>query len=226
MPNVRPGVAATERVALEQDHAPGAPAAQLVGDGRPEEPAADHHDVCALAHGRRVSGTRSRGAAVRNGPLIRSAATCPVAEEAMVPSPRDDSLFVPSRTTEHARTFVSWPCRAELWGGYAERGRGGVRGRRRGHRGLRAGDGHRAARRRAAPAGRDDVPGRRRRAPDRRFLGARQRADLRRRRARRRGRRAVRVQRLGRQVRALRGRRAAAGAARRSCSGCASTRRR
>jgi agmatine deiminase len=36
----------------------------------------------------------------------------------MVPSPRDDSLFVPSRTTEHARTFVSWPCRAELWGGF------------------------------------------------------------------------------------------------------------
>jgi agmatine deiminase len=35
----------------------------------------------------------------------------------MVPSPRDDSLFVPSRTTEHARTFVSWPCRQELWAG-------------------------------------------------------------------------------------------------------------
>jgi agmatine deiminase len=34
----------------------------------------------------------------------------------MVPSPRDDSLFVPSRTTEHARTFVSWPCRQDLWG--------------------------------------------------------------------------------------------------------------
>jgi agmatine deiminase len=33
----------------------------------------------------------------------------------MVPSPRDDSLFVPSRTAEHARTFVSWPCRPELW---------------------------------------------------------------------------------------------------------------
>jgi agmatine deiminase len=33
----------------------------------------------------------------------------------MVPSPRDDSLFVPSRTSEHARTFVSWPCRPELW---------------------------------------------------------------------------------------------------------------
>jgi agmatine deiminase len=32
-----------------------------------------------------------------------------------VPSPRDDSLFVPSRTAEHARTFVSWPCRGELW---------------------------------------------------------------------------------------------------------------
>jgi agmatine deiminase len=32
-----------------------------------------------------------------------------------VPSPRDDSLFVPSRTAEHARTFVSWPCRPELW---------------------------------------------------------------------------------------------------------------
>jgi agmatine deiminase len=35
----------------------------------------------------------------------------------MVPSPRDDSLFVPSRTTEHARTFVSWPCREDLWDG-------------------------------------------------------------------------------------------------------------
>jgi agmatine deiminase len=35
-----------------------------------------------------------------------------------VPSPRDDALFVPSRTTEHARTFVSWPCRQELWGGH------------------------------------------------------------------------------------------------------------
>ena len=34
-----------------------------------------------------------------------------------MPSPRDDALFVPSRTAEHARTFVSWPCRAELWGG-------------------------------------------------------------------------------------------------------------
>ena len=32
-----------------------------------------------------------------------------------MPSPRDDSLFVPSRTAEHARTFVSWPCRPELW---------------------------------------------------------------------------------------------------------------
>jgi agmatine deiminase len=32
-----------------------------------------------------------------------------------VPSPRDDSLYVPSRTAEHARTFVSWPCRPELW---------------------------------------------------------------------------------------------------------------
>jgi agmatine deiminase len=36
----------------------------------------------------------------------------------MVPSPRDDSLFVPSRTAEHARTFVSWPCRHDLWGGF------------------------------------------------------------------------------------------------------------
>jgi agmatine deiminase len=35
----------------------------------------------------------------------------------MVPSPRDDALFVPSRTVEHARTFISWPCREELWGG-------------------------------------------------------------------------------------------------------------
>ena len=35
-----------------------------------------------------------------------------------MPSPRDDSLFVPSRTAEHARTFVSWPCRAELWDGH------------------------------------------------------------------------------------------------------------
>ena len=35
-----------------------------------------------------------------------------------MPSPRDDALFVPSRTTEHARTFVSWPCREELWGGF------------------------------------------------------------------------------------------------------------
>jgi agmatine deiminase len=35
----------------------------------------------------------------------------------MVPSPRDDALFVPSRTAEHARTFVSWPCREDLWGG-------------------------------------------------------------------------------------------------------------
>jgi agmatine deiminase len=34
----------------------------------------------------------------------------------MVPSPRDDALSVPSRTVEHARTFVSWPCRADLWG--------------------------------------------------------------------------------------------------------------
>ena len=33
-----------------------------------------------------------------------------------MPSPRDDSLFVPSRTAEHARTFVSWPCREGLWG--------------------------------------------------------------------------------------------------------------
>jgi agmatine deiminase len=33
----------------------------------------------------------------------------------MVPSPRDDSLFVPARTAEHARTFVSWPCREDLW---------------------------------------------------------------------------------------------------------------
>jgi agmatine deiminase len=36
----------------------------------------------------------------------------------MVPSPRDDSLFVPSRTTEHARTFVSWPCRKDFWGDF------------------------------------------------------------------------------------------------------------
>jgi agmatine deiminase len=36
----------------------------------------------------------------------------------MVPSPRDDSLYVPSRTAEHARTFVSWPCRPELWDGH------------------------------------------------------------------------------------------------------------
>jgi agmatine deiminase len=36
----------------------------------------------------------------------------------VAPSPRDDGLSVPSRTTEHARTFVSWPCRAELWGGH------------------------------------------------------------------------------------------------------------
>jgi agmatine deiminase len=35
----------------------------------------------------------------------------------MVPSPRDDALSVPSRTVEHARTFISWPCREELWGG-------------------------------------------------------------------------------------------------------------
>ena len=34
-----------------------------------------------------------------------------------MPSPRDDALFVPSRTVEHARTFISWPCREELWGG-------------------------------------------------------------------------------------------------------------
>ncbi|HET6175149.1 MAG TPA: agmatine deiminase family protein [Gaiellales bacterium] len=34
----------------------------------------------------------------------------------MAPNPRDDSLFVPSRTAEHARTFVSWPCREDLWG--------------------------------------------------------------------------------------------------------------
>ena len=94
------------------------PAAELVGDGRPEEPASDHHDVCALTHRPRVSGTRAGDAAVRSGPLIRSRTTCPVAEEAMVPSPRDDSLFVPSRTTEHARTFVSWPCRQELWGDF------------------------------------------------------------------------------------------------------------
>jgi agmatine deiminase len=33
----------------------------------------------------------------------------------MVPTPRDDSLSVPARTAEHARTFVSWPCRADLW---------------------------------------------------------------------------------------------------------------
>jgi agmatine deiminase len=33
-----------------------------------------------------------------------------------MPSPRDDSLFVPSRTVEHARTFVSWPCREDFWG--------------------------------------------------------------------------------------------------------------
>src|SRR5260221_10764455 len=39
-------------------------------------------------------------------------------QEAMVPSPRDDSLFVPSRTAEHARTFVSWPCRHDLWGDF------------------------------------------------------------------------------------------------------------
>ena len=32
-----------------------------------------------------------------------------------MPSPRDDALSVPSRTVEHARTFVSWPCRADLW---------------------------------------------------------------------------------------------------------------
>ena len=37
--------------------------------------------------------------------------------EAIVPSPRDDALYVPSRTVEHARTFISWPCREELWGG-------------------------------------------------------------------------------------------------------------
>jgi agmatine deiminase len=39
-------------------------------------------------------------------------------QEAVVPSPRDDSLFVPSRTAEHARTFVCWPCREDLWGGH------------------------------------------------------------------------------------------------------------
>ena len=47
-------VAAAEHVALEQDHAPGAAAAELVGDGRAEESAADHDDVRALAHGARV----------------------------------------------------------------------------------------------------------------------------------------------------------------------------
>ena len=35
-----------------------------------------------------------------------------------MPSPRDDALFVPSRIVEHARTFISWPCREELWGGH------------------------------------------------------------------------------------------------------------
>ena len=53
----------------------------------------------------------------RGSPLLRSATHRPDAREAMVPSPRDDALFVPSRTVEHARTFVSWPCRADLWGG-------------------------------------------------------------------------------------------------------------
>jgi agmatine deiminase len=36
----------------------------------------------------------------------------------MVPSPRDDSLSVPARTAKHARTFVSWPCREDLWLGH------------------------------------------------------------------------------------------------------------
>jgi agmatine deiminase len=39
----------------------------------------------------------------------------------MVPSPRDDALSVPSRTVEHARTFVSWPCRTDLWNGQLAR---------------------------------------------------------------------------------------------------------
>ena len=103
-----PGVAAAERGALEQDDAPGAAQAEVVRDRGSEEAAADHDDVCALAHGGGVS--RLAAATVRHPPSGR--------REAMVPSPRDDALSVPSRTVEHARTFVSWPCRADLWGGH------------------------------------------------------------------------------------------------------------
>src|SRR3979490_2820051 len=59
-------------------------------------------------------------AAARRSPFARCYGPppdLPTTWEALVPSPRDDSLFVPSRTAEHARTFVSWPCREELWGG-------------------------------------------------------------------------------------------------------------
>ena len=54
----------------------------------------------------------------RGSPLLTVLHHRPDAWEAMVPSPRDDALSVPSRTVEHARTFVSWPCRADLWGGH------------------------------------------------------------------------------------------------------------
>ena len=199
-------VAAAERVALEQDHAPGAAAAELVGDGGAEEPAADHDDICALAHGARVC----------RDPLRRCYGPPPPSgcQEAMVPSPRDDSLFVPSRTAEHARTFVSWPCRAELWDDAPRRGRGRVRGGGRGDRALRARDGDPPARDAAAPAGGDAHPVDVAEVPiddswvrdngpifvvdGRGGVAAVQ----------------LRLQRLGRQVRALRRRCAAAGAAR------------
>ena len=52
------GVAGAERVALEQDDAPRAAEAEVVRDRRSEEPAADHDDVCAFAHGGGVSRAR------------------------------------------------------------------------------------------------------------------------------------------------------------------------
>ncbi len=143
-------VAAAERVALEQDHAPGARGG-TAGRRWTSRRARRRSPRRLRARSWAASiGTRSRGAAVRNGPLIRSASHLSGRRGGHGAEPAG-RLAVRPQQNHRARTHVrvvAVPRRA--LGRPPERGGGGVRRRRRGHRALRAGDGHRAARRDAA----------------------------------------------------------------------------
>jgi agmatine deiminase len=58
--------------------------------------------------------TRVRNSVILNVILERRS------REVEVRRPVEDSLKVPIRTVEHARTFVSWPWNGRLWGGHLE----------------------------------------------------------------------------------------------------------